>query len=180
MSDRSVSNREVLRRARLLLKRAATAAELRAAQSVLFAADYGLSLQQTADMMGCSLPTVGRLRRWLKTTPPNEQVLHARWGGRRRENLSPAEERKFLNTFKSQGQDRQGIAVKSIWQAYEAMLGRSVPDSTIYRLLQRHGWHSTARGTYLGKTTPASRRAFPPAPGRASPSSRRTRIVDSS
>lgn len=178
MSDRSVSNREVVRRARLLLKRAASAAELRAAQSVLFAADYGLSLQQTADMMGCSLPTVGRLRRWLKTTPQNEQVLHAHWGGRRRENLSLAEERKFLNAFK--GQDRQGIAVKSIWQAYEAMLGRSVPDSTIYRLLKRHGWHSSARGAYLGKTTPASRRAFPPAPGRASPGSRRIRIADSS
>lgn len=178
MSDRSMSNREVVRRARLLLKRAATAAELRAAQSVLFAADYGLSLRQTADMMGCSLPTVGRLRRWLKTTPPNEQVPHAHWGGRRRENLSPAEERKFLNAFKSQ--DRQGIAVKSIWRAYEAMLGRSVPDSTIYRLLQRHGWRSTARGVYLGKSTPASRRALPPAPGRASPSSRRIRFVESS
>ena len=91
MIDRSGNGREAVRKARLLLQRAATAAELRAAQSVLFVDDYGLSLQQTAEMMGCSVPTVGRLRRWLKTTPPNEQVLHARWGGRRRENLSPAE-----------------------------------------------------------------------------------------
>ena len=45
-----------------------------------------------------------------------------------------------------QGQDRQGISVKSIWQAYEAMLGRSVPDSTIYRLLQRHGWRNATWG----------------------------------
>lgn len=158
MHDRSGSNREVVRRARLLLKRAATAAELRAAQAVLFVDDYGLSLQQTADMMGCSVPTVGRLRRWVKTSAPNESALHARWGGRRRQNLSLAEERKFLNTLKNQDRDEQGIAVKSIWHAYEALLGRAVPDSTIYRLLQRHGWHHAVRGAYQGRTTPASRR----------------------
>ena len=180
MRDRSGSYREVVRRARLLLKRASTAAELRAAQSVLFVDDYGLSLQQTAGMMGCSVPTVGRLRRWLKTTPPNEQTLHARWGGRRRQNLSLAEERKFLNTFKNQDREGQGIAVKSIWQAYEALLGRAVPDSTIYRLLQRHGWHNAARGAYHGKTTPASRRTLPPAPGRASPNPRRIKMAESS
>ena len=166
MSDRSGSHREVVRRARLLLKRAATAAELRAAQSVLFVDDHGLSLQQTAEMLGCSVPTVGRLRRWLKATAPNEAALHARWGGRRRQNLSPGEERKFLNTFKNQDRDGRGIALKSIWQAYETLLGRSVPDSTIYRLLQRHGWHSAARGAYHGKTASTPRRPLP-APGRA-------------
>jgi len=180
MSDRSGNSREVVRRARLLLQRAVSAAELRAAQAVLFVDEYGLSLRRTAEMMGCSVPTVGRLRRWLKTTPPNEQALHAHWGGRRRQNLSFAEENKFLNTFKNQGRDGQGIGVKSIWQAYEAMLGRSVPDSTIYRLLQRHGWNNTARGAYHGKTTPTSRRPLPRAPGRASLSSRRIRIVESS
>jgi Homeodomain-like domain len=179
ISDRSGNAREVVRRARLLLERAATAAELRAAQAVLFVDDYGLSLRQTAEMMGCSVPTVGRLRRWLKTTPPNEQALHARWGGRRRQNFSFAEEKKFLNTFKNQGRDGQGIAVKSIWQAYEAMLGRSVPDSTIYRLLQRHGWHNAARGAYHGKTTPASQRTLPSASGRTHPSTRRARPIES-
>src|ERR1700692_2957198 len=139
MRDRTGSYREVVRRARLLLKRAATAAELRAAQSVLFVDDYGLSLQQTADMMGCSVPTVGRLRRWVKTTAPNETALHARWGGRRRQNLSLAEERKFLNTFKNQDRDGRGIAVKSIWQAYEALLGRAVPGSTLYRVVPPPG-----------------------------------------
>ena len=146
MSDRSVGSREAVRRARLLLECAASAAELRAAQSVLFVDDYGLSLQQTAAMLGCSVPTVGRLRRWLKTMPPGEQALHAHWGGRRRQNFSLAEEKKFLSSFKNQRREGQAIAVKSIWQAYETMLGRSVPDSTIYRLLERHGWRSAARG----------------------------------
>ena len=172
VSDRSGDCREAVRRARLLLRRADTAAELRAAQSVLFVDHYGLSLQRTAEMLGCSVPTVSRLRRWLKATPPNEQALHAHWGGRRRQNFSFAEEKRFLGAFVNQGRDGRGIAVKSIWRAYEAMLGRSVPDSTIYRLLQRHGWHNAARGAYHGKITPASRRPLPQVPGRAHPSSR--------
>jgi hypothetical protein len=180
MSGRAGNNREVVRRARLLLQRAATAAELRAAQSILFVNDYGLSLRQTADMLGCSVPTVGRLRRRLTTALPNEPALHAHWGGRRRQNFSFAEEKRFLNTFKNQGRDGQGIAAKSIWQAYEAMLGRSVPDSTIYRLLQRHGWHSATRGAYQSKATPASRQLLPHARGQAHPSPGRTGIIESS
>lgn len=158
MRDPSGGYREVVRRARLLLRRAATAAELRAAQAVLFVNDYGLSLQQTANMMGCSVPTVGRLRRWVKTTAPDEPPLRAHWGGRRRQNLSLAEERRFLNGIKNQARDGKGIEVKSIWQAYQALLGRSVPDSTIYRLLHRHGWHNAGRGAYQGKITPVQRR----------------------
>jgi hypothetical protein len=173
MSDRSGSHREAVRRARLLLKHAASAAELRAAQSILFVSDYGLSLRQTADMMGCSIPTVGRLRRWLKTAPADEQALHAHWGGRRRQNFSFAEEKKFLNTFKNQVRDGQPIAVKSIWRAYESMLGRSVPDSTIYRLLRRHGWHSATRGAYHGNAGSAPRRPLPPAASRPRAGSRR-------
>ncbi|HVA39207.1 MAG TPA: helix-turn-helix domain-containing protein [Candidatus Binataceae bacterium] len=136
---------ETVPRARRLLHAAASAVELRAAQSVLFVADYGLSLRQTADMLGCSVSTVGRLRRWLKKTPPDGGALHARWGGRRRQNMSFVEERRFLNMFKDQATRGRGIAVKAIWQAYEAVLGRAVPDSTIYRLLQRHGLHTGSR-----------------------------------
>ena len=178
--DRSGDCRETVLKARHLLHGAATAVELRAAQSVLFVTDYGLSLQQTADMLGCSVSTVRRLRRWLKTTPPNGTALHAHWGGRRRENMSFAEERMFLNMFKDQAARGRAIAVKAIWQAYEAILGRAVPDSTIYRLLQRHRGHIGARGASHGKAAPASRRPFPPVAERAHLSSKRSSIKSSS
>ena len=141
-------------RARNLLRHARTAAELRAAQAVLFPAEYGLSLRQTAEMLGCSVPTLSRLRRWLKTAPAGT-VLHADWGGRRRQNLSPAEEKRFLNSLKDKARGGYAIAIRLIWQAYEAKLGRSVPDSTIYRLLLRHGWHKAARGAYHAKAAHA-------------------------
>jgi DNA-binding CsgD family transcriptional regulator len=153
LAARAGGSGEMLR-ARNLLRRARTAAELRAAQSVLFPAEYGLSLRQTAEMLGCSVPTVSRLRHWLKAAPART-VLHADWGGRRRQNLSPAEERSFLNSLKDQARGGHAIAIRSIWKAYEAKLGRSVPDSTIYRLLRRHGWHKSARGAYHHKAVHA-------------------------
>jgi transposase len=156
MTARTGGTREIVLRARTLLQQARTAAELRAAQSVLFAAEYGLSLQQTAEMLGCSVPTVSRLRHWLKAAPARGPALHAEWGGRRRQNLSLAEEKRFLNAFKDQARGGQPIVLRSIWQAYEVKLGRSVPDSTIYRLLRRHGWHKAARGTYHHRAVPAS------------------------
>jgi transposase len=151
MAIRTGGSRETVLRARSLLQRARTVAELRAAQSVLFITDYGLSLGQTAAMLGCSVPTVSRLRHWLKTAQPNGRALRAEWGGRRRQNLSLDEERRFLNSFKG-----QAIAIRTLWQAYEAKLGRTVPDSTIYRLLRRHGWRKAARGAYYSKAGPAS------------------------
>jgi DNA-binding CsgD family transcriptional regulator len=151
MAGRTSRSREAVLRARSLLQRARTVAELRAAQSVLFITEYGLSLPQTAAMLGCSVPTVSRLRRWLKTAQPNVRPARAEWGGRRRQNLSLDEETRFLNSFKG-----QAIALRVIWQTYETKLGRSVPDSTIYRLLRRHGWRKAARGAYHSKAAPAS------------------------
>jgi len=156
MTGRMGDSRETVLRARSLLQRARTAAEVRAAQAVLFITEYGLSLQQTAEMLGCSVPTVSRLRRWLKAAHPNRRALHADWGGRRRQNLSLDEERRFLNSFKGQARGGQAIAIRAIWQAYETKLRRSVPDSTIYRLLRRHGWRKAARGAYHSKAAAAS------------------------
>jgi transposase len=153
MAARTDDSRETVLRARNLLKRAQTAAELRAAQAVLFVSDYGLSLQQTAAMLGCSPPTVGRLRRWLDSNPQNGQSMHEKWGGRRRQNLSPEEEKRFLGRFQEQARNGEAITVKAIRQAYETRLGRIVPDSTIYRLLQRHGWHKVTRGAYADAAT---------------------------
>jgi transposase len=151
MAGRTSRSREAVLRAQSLLQRARTVAELRAAQSVLFVTEYGLSLRQTAAMLGCSVPTVSRLRHWLKTAQPNVRPARPQWGGRRRQNLSLEEERRLLNSFKG-----QAIAIRALWQAYETKLGRSVPDSTIYRLLRRHGCRKAARGAYHSKGAAAS------------------------
>jgi Homeodomain-like domain len=145
---------EMVQRAGRVLKDARSALELRAAQSVLFLDEYGLSLRQTAAMLGCSVPTVSRLRRSFRTCPPLDDPLkQANWGGRRRQNFSLNDERRLLYSLAPQGRHAEGIPIGLIRRAYETKLGRSVSNSTVLRLLRRHGWYSASRGSYQSRAT---------------------------
>jgi transposase len=61
-------------------------------------------------------------------------------GGRRRQYLTLEEEKEFLAPFFEQAQAGFIATVAEIWQAFEKRVGHQVDDSTIYRLLHRHGW----------------------------------------
>lgn len=61
-------------------------------------------------------------------------------GGRRREYLTVAEEEQFLAPFFTQAASGEIATVAQIQEAFEARIGHEVDDSTIYRLLNRHGW----------------------------------------
>jgi transposase len=50
------------------------------------------------------------------------------------------EEKQFLAPFFVQAERREIATVGQIWQAYAQHIGHEVDDSTIYRLLHRHGW----------------------------------------
>lgn len=61
-------------------------------------------------------------------------------GGRRHQYLSLAEEQAFLSPFFAQAERGEIATVTQIQHAYEAKVGHKVDESTIYRLLNRHGW----------------------------------------
>src|SRR5436309_14372899 len=61
-------------------------------------------------------------------------------GGRRHEYLTLPEEQAFLAPFFAQAARGEIATVAQIQRAYEAKIGHEVDDSTIYRLLARHGW----------------------------------------
>jgi len=61
-------------------------------------------------------------------------------GGRRREYLRLEEEKQFLAPFFAQAESGEIATVGLIQAAFEARVGHEVDDSTIYRLLNRHGW----------------------------------------
>ena len=71
-------------------------------------------------------------------------------GGRRRENISVAREMHILDKFRRQAQAGGILDVEKIRKAYELSVGRTVSQSTIYRLISRHG---------LRKFLPRPRRA---------------------
>ena len=61
-------------------------------------------------------------------------------GGRRSSYLSLEDERAFLAPFVERAERGEIATVAEIQRAFEAQIGQDVDDSTIYRLLHRHGW----------------------------------------
>jgi transposase len=61
-------------------------------------------------------------------------------GGRRSGYLSLEEEREFLAPFFGRAERGELATTEEIWRAFEARVEHEVDDSTIYRLLARHGW----------------------------------------
>ncbi len=85
-------------------------------------------------------------------------ITHSRWaregqalfdlkgkGGRYNQHLTEAEEAELLDSFAGQAAAGNVLKVAEIQAAYEARVGKEVPNSTIYRLLQRHGWRKRSR-----------------------------------
>ncbi len=61
-------------------------------------------------------------------------------GGRRHQYLTFSEEKEFLAPLFTQAESGKIATVGQIQRAYEATVGHKVDESTIYRLLNRHGW----------------------------------------
>lgn len=127
-----------------MVKVARDARELRQAQAVLLPAQHGLSLEETGRVTGRSKATVARMLAESRRQVEEGGRPRPQWGGRRRQNMSPAEEQAFLAPFFAEAERGGILVVTPIKVAYEKAVGRGVPDSTVYRLLARHGWRKLA------------------------------------
>ena len=81
-------------------------------------------------------------------------------GGRRSGYLSLAEERAFLAPFFGRAQKGELATTEEIWRAFEARVGHEVDDSTIYRLLNRHGWRKLMPRPRHPKADPQAQQQF--------------------
>ena len=134
-----VSDKATIARLAERLKRAGSHAEYQRIQCVLIRATLGSSAAQIAELLGWSTATV--------------HVLHSRWskegdalfdlrrrGGRHNQHLSPEQEQQLLAPFVERAEAGGMLTVSEIQQAYQEQLGKEVAPSTVYRLLDRHGW----------------------------------------
>jgi len=125
------------------LKTTRTKEEFQRVQAVLLRMEYGLraaEIAKTLDMHTASVWNI-HARFFKEGSSIFQSKVH---GGRYRENLTIKEEQKLLKSFFEQA-TRSGILIVSkIKEAYEELLGREVPHSTIYRMLERHGWRKIA------------------------------------
>lgn len=86
-------------------------------------------------------------------------VLRGKFGGNHR-NLSYEEEEAVLAPFLKEAQKGHILIVPEIQRAYETVLGKSVPPSTIYRMLNRHKWRKVMPRPRHPKADPEEQEAY--------------------
>lgn len=148
---------EEIARAHQLRDRAATATELRKALSVLLVAEAGLDASKASEILGISERTVFRNRGSIRNQ--NEGARTA-WGGRRHYGMTVDEERKFLHSWEIRAAEGGVLSVPPIHVDHVKRLGHSVPMSTTYRLLARHGWRKVQPDTKHPKSEPGVQDEF--------------------
>ena len=126
-----------------LLRQAKTKGDFQRVQCMWLRACLGLSSEQVAQAVGWS---PGRVRQiWSRYFTEGEGALRGVGrGGRFHENLTRAQEAELLASLLPTAQAGGVLVVSEIKARYEALVGRTVPKSTIYRVLARHGWRKVA------------------------------------
>lgn len=127
-----------------LAAEARTIEELRLAQSIILPGLYGMSVYETSQVIGRSHATVSRLQREFREQCRGEAPRREKWGGRRRAYLTDEEETQFLEEFLEVASEGGVLEVGRIKQAFEKRVGHNVAKTTIYRILDKHGWRKIA------------------------------------
>lgn len=168
MKSLIVGDKPTVQRLAERLKTASSHTEYQRIQCVLIRATLGSSAAQIAQLLGWSTATV--------------HVMHSRWakegealfevggrGGRRHQYLTPEQEKALLTPFVERAEAGGMLTVADIQQAYREQTGKAVAPSTVYRLLERHGWRKVVPRPRHPKTDVAAQAAFKKTSPRGTP-----------
>jgi hypothetical protein len=142
---RPATGREFVETAKARIASAKTVDALRAAQALLLPLEFGLSLEQTAVVIGLSKSRTGKLRTRFQRIECGVEQVKTKKGLRNHARMSLDEEVKFLAPFIAQGHDTGGLPIPQLKVELERRIGRKVSTSTVYQLLRRHGWSKFAQ-----------------------------------
>lgn len=122
-----------------LLARTKKKSDFQRVQCIFLKIRYNLKASEVGVITGMRPGTVRQI--WSLYRREGESALFCKArGGRRNAHLSHDEEKLFLRPFFKKAEHGGELIVAEIRKAYEALVGKGVPKSTIYRMLSRHGW----------------------------------------
>ena len=146
--------------AQQIAKHAKTPQELRTGLSILIPEYCGVSNAETAEVLCVGVATVVRMQKQIRDQVRGAPSKKGNWGGRRRQLLSLAEEKAFLEPWVQKAETGGVLVVPPIHDAMEKRLGTRVAESTVYRMLARHGWRKVAPDTCHPKRDPEAQDDF--------------------
>ncbi len=140
-------------------KSAVSKEEFQRVQAVLLRMECGMRAAEIGKIIGLNTASIWRIhsRYFKKGVTIFKGTPH---GGRYRENLSNTQEQKLLKPFLTKAEKSGMLIVSSIQRAYEQKIRHKVPPSTIYRMLERHGWRKIVPRPCHPKTDPEAQAAF--------------------
>lgn len=174
MSRPASGDHSVLIKAREAIATARTVQQLRQAQAVVLPLDYAMSLADTAQVIGVSPGWACQLRKRFMRGQVVGTADAPTPGGRRRENMSVAEEREFLAPFLESAAAGGVLVVGQIKAALDKRLGRKVALASAYNLLRRHNWRKLAPDKRHPQTDPVAQQEWKKNSPKSSPKSAKT------
>ncbi|MDR1297085.1 MAG: winged helix-turn-helix domain-containing protein [Deltaproteobacteria bacterium] len=138
-----------------------SSSDIKRGLSVTLSATLGITVGQTAELLGISTMTVNRNRHLIEGMAGTEfhETTENR-GGRRNQLMTPEAEAEFLDKFLDQSLAGELIDVASIHNQLIELVGHDIPLSTTYRMLKRNGWRKMEPDTSHPKSDPAQQEAF--------------------
>jgi transposase len=121
--------------------------------------ESGMTQPKIAEVTGVSLSTVNRAHMdyddgGVKALKPKPV------GGRQRENMTIAQEKALLADFSKAAGAGELLNIQDLKAAYEKAIGHSTSNSTVYNLLDRHGWRKLMPRPFHPKRDLAAQNAF--------------------
>ena len=145
---RKAGGSDQLKTAMEALRAAKTADELRVAQAVALPLTLGLSLKQTAKVIGRSVGATCKLRtRYCKVARREREAPRTKRELRNRANATLEREAQILDEVLKGAMQGGIVVVPPLKEKIEEKLGKTVALSTIYRMLARNGWRKLAPDT---------------------------------
>jgi transposase len=126
----------------------------------LFRGFFGMNDRDVAELLGRSRGSVIRMRKAFSQQHFGRELVGRNWGGRRYGHMSMDQERQFLSRFLDQASLGGGVNAGEIKRALEALVGHRVARTTIYRMLDRHGWRKIMPRPHHPKSDVKAQKGF--------------------
>jgi transposase len=150
---------QVRKKLPVLLHAAKSADQLKRIQCLWLKIKFGFSASEIALALGWHRSSVHRVFAQVQQQGIAALMAQGR-GGRRHEYLTWDQERELVERFAQEAQHARIVIVNDIKRAYEEQVGRRVPQSTVYRMLERHQWRKLMPGSAHPKENKEAQQRF--------------------